>query len=281
MADLQEMRSRMRDTGYQAAAPSSGGGSMSFWFIAAGAAVVGFAIVLFAPRFYSPQRVTALPVSQTIASKIEVDVKPAAPTGPAVAMPGNAARYVGKSPDEMGAMADEVCTQHTRASRILSMPELLAESSKPKGQVDKALDDFAHGANLTDDNERLRCLLSEAPGRYCSAGQRSKIAANVINYFKAIEYKNVAIGVAARVAAIAPEVLRGPHSPVPAATPGTLLVDPRVIEGVEALLRAGYLLKPQREDIGSNVPRPIKERFARVVAIGSPCPQPPWWAVWK
>jgi hypothetical protein len=196
-------------------------------------------------------------------------------------MPGNPTRYAGKSPDEMAATADEVCTQHARASRVLSMTDPLAEARKPKGQGDRSLDDFAHGANLTDENERLQCLLTEAPARYCSDSQRSKIAANVINYFKAIEYKNVAIGVAARVAAIAPEVLRSSHNPAPAATPGTILVDPRVITGVEGLLRAGYLLKPQREDIGANVPREIKERLSRVVALASPCPQPPWWAVWK
>jgi hypothetical protein len=279
MAELQDMRSRMRDTGYQAA-PSRGGGNLGFWFVAAGAAVVGFAVVLFAPQFYSVQRTAALPVSQSVPAKVDgIGGNPV--TAPQLPLPGDPARYAGKSPEEMAAMADAVCTQHGRASRVLSLADPLGEARKPKAQADKALDAFAHGANLTDENERLHCLLTEAPARYCSASQRSKIAANVINYFKAIEYKNVAIGVAARVAAIAPEVLRSSHNPAPAATPGTLLVDPRVIEGVEKLLRAGYLLKPQREDIGANVPREIKERFARVIGNASPCPQPPWWALWK
>jgi len=46
-------------------------------------------------------------------------------------------------------------------------------------------------------------------------------------------------------------------------------------------MRAGYLNRGHREDIGANVPRAYKERFARVVGIKSPCPAPPWWAVWK
>jgi len=64
-----------------------------------------------------------------------------------------------------------------------------------------------------------------------------------------------------------------------ASTP--LTPDPRVADAIEGLMRAGYLNRGHREDIAANVPRAYKERFARVVGIKSPCPAPPWWAVWK
>jgi hypothetical protein len=51
-----------------------------------------------------------------------------------------------------------------------------------------------------------------------------------------------------------------------------------VVEAVEALLRAGYLTKAHRDEIGANAPRDIKERFARVIGSTPTCPKPPWWA---
>ena len=63
--------------------------------------------------------------------------------------------------------------------------------------------------------------------------------------------------------------------------PTPLTPDPRVAEAIEGLMRAGYLNRGHREDIAANVPRDYKERFARIVGIKSPCPEPPWWAVWK
>ena len=44
---------------------------------------------------------------------------------------------------------------------------------------------------------------------------------------------------------------------------------------------AGYLTTANREEIGANVPRELKDRFARIVGSTPPCPKPPWWAVWK
>ena len=54
-----------------------------------------------------------------------------------------------------------------------------------------------------------------------------------------------------------------------------------MIEGVEGLIRAGYLVKAQRDDIGTSVPRPIKERLDRVVGNKANCPEAPWWAFWR
>jgi len=47
------------------------------------------------------------------------------------------------------------------------------------------------------------------------------------------------------------------------------------------LIRAGYLLKPQRDDIGTSVSRLIKERLDRVVGNKAYCPEAPWWAFWR
>ena len=55
----------------------------------------------------------------------------------------------------------------------------------------------------------------------------------------------------------------------------------RVVEDVEKLLKAGYLNKANREDILANVPREQKARFAPIVGLKAPCPEPPWWAIWK
>ena len=59
MTDLHDMRARMRETGYQAAAPSRGG--MPFWIVTVCAVAVGFTVVLFVPRFYTAERTAALP----------------------------------------------------------------------------------------------------------------------------------------------------------------------------------------------------------------------------
>ena len=103
-------------------------------------------------------------------------------------------------------------------------------------------------------SERLHCLLTEGTARYCAGTQRSKITAAIIDHFRIVEH-------AAKVAKVE--------------------VEPRILVAIEGLIRAGYLLKPQREDIASSLPRDIKERFARVVGNKPPCPEQPWWQVWK
>ena len=108
--------------------------------------------------------------------------------------------------------------------------------------------------SITFQSERLHCLLTEGTARYCTGTQRSKITAAVIDHFRIVEH-------AAKVAKVE--------------------VEPRILVAIEGLMRAGYLLKPQREDIASSVPREVKERFARVVGNKPSCPEQPWWQVWK
>ena len=123
---------------------------------------------------------------------------------------------------------------------------------------------------------KLHCFLSEGTARFCTGGQARKATADIINYFKGIEYTNTAMVVAAKM----PGPFRSPSADTNQ-PPTPLTPDPRVAEAIEGLMRAGYLNRGHREDIAANVPRDYKERFARIVGIQSPCPAPPWWAVWK
>jgi hypothetical protein len=82
------------------------------------------------------------------------------------------------------------------------------------------------------------------------------------------------------VAAKVPGTFRSPSADT-TQPPAPLTPDSRVAEAIEGLMRAGYLNRGHREDIAANVPRDYKERFARIVGIQSPCPAPPWWAVWR
>ena len=220
MADLHDMRARIRDSG---AEPEPGGNGLSFWIITVCAIAVGFTVVMFAPRLYTVQRTAALPAFKDVAAR------PAGQTvqGPDVAaLAADPSRYDGKRADEIGKIADLVC-----APRRIDGPASIAVQS-----------------------EQLHCLLTEAPARYCSAIQRSKITAAIINHFRVVEHRTAV---------------------------STTEVEPRVIAAIEDLIRAGYLLKPQRDDIGTVAPRPIKEGFVRIVGNKLPCPDPPWWAIWK
>jgi len=222
MTDFQGMRARIRDTGHQPA--PSGGGGLPFWIVTVCAVAVGFTVVLFAPRFYTVQRTAALPAFMEMQGRTESASLGQSSTGSEA--PVNPARYAGKSPDEIGKIADSVCAPRP-----------------PDGPT-----------SLAYQGERLHCLLTEAPARYCSPIQRSKITAAIINHFRIVEH---------------------------AATVAKIEVEPRVLVAIEGLMRAGYLLKPQRDDIGASVPRELKGRFARIVGNKAPCPAPPWWAVWR
>jgi hypothetical protein len=228
---MREFRARMRDSVPETEARE--GSSLAFWAVAAGAVVVGFGVVLFVPRFYSIQRTSSLPVFQ---QEVRVETAPVT-AGPRPEMPvlGNAERYKGKNVEQMGRIADGVCAQFVQASQV------------PPAQAEVAM---------------LSCRLTEAPPRYCSGGQRQKIAADIINYFRGLEQANATLAANKVATKIEP--------------------DARVIEGIEGLMRLGYLMRPQRDDIGANVPRAYREQFGRVVGNLVVCVEKkPWWQVWK
>jgi hypothetical protein len=295
MTDIQGLRAQLRDNRTSSAArvASSSGGGVPFWAIAVGAAVAGFGIVLFAPRFFTTQRTAALPdfqeaVSrsadggqvpaperQAVAPPASVQLAPAQPAPAAAPQPVKArpaaiqpapapvSRYAGKAPEEVVRLSDAVCEQRAQAVRNGVQP---APRNAPGRQ-----EEGGNGHKVTAADEKLHCFLTEAPARFCAPNQKRKAAADVINYFKGIEYTNAAVVVAAKVAAMKP-------SGEAAVVLNKAEIDPRVVEAIEAVIRAGYLTKANRDEIGANVPRELKDRFARIVGSTPPCPKPPWWA---
>jgi hypothetical protein len=263
MADIQDLRARAREAAYE---PQRSGGGLPFWLIAAAAVAIGFAGVMFAPRFFSSHSTGVVYVE--------------APRAPAGAAPAAAAadRYAGKSPDEVARIADAVCA--SRAGSVLLAPINGEEQSpKAKAEFERAKQTVANGKNVPDQNERLACQLTEAPARYCSRSLRQKITAGIIDYVRGIENTNMSMRMYFTAqAAITLDTSRGKVNPDGI---GAFAPDPRVIEGVEGLIRAGYLTKPQRDDIGTSAPRPIRERLDRVVGNKVHCPETPWWAFWR
>jgi hypothetical protein len=258
MTDIHDLRAQMREgRGARPVVASGGGFKLPFGLLAGAAVVAGFLVVLFTPKIYSVQRTAALPAFKEVRQEgAPVPVAPApqpvvAPQPVAVAAPPAAAKsaYAGKSADEAARIADAVCEQ-----RLIAAPQ--------RGQA--AVE------------AKLQCFLSEGTARFCTGGQARKATADIINYFKGIEYTNTAMIVAAKM----PGPFRSPSADTNQ-PPTPLTPDPRVAEAIEGLMRAGYLNRGHREDIAANVPRDYKDRFARIVGIKAPCPEPPWWAVWK
>ena len=257
MTDIQGLRAQLRDTRpatRSSSSSGSGGGGIPFWAIAAGAAALGFAIVLFTPRFYTMQRTATLPDVQSTRPEPAESASPATAqhaAAPHAAVPQAAApeapasRYAGKAPEEVVRTVEIVCDERARA-----LPGASSGAPGPKAA-----------------DEKLHCFLTEAPARFCAPNLKRKATADVINYFKGIEYTNKAIVVAAKLKGTAADGMLG------AAT-----IDPRVVDAVEGLMRAGYLTKAQRDEIAANVPPDIKDRFARVIGSTPSCPKPPWWA---
>lgn len=262
MTDIHDLRAQMREGRGARPVVAGGGFKLPFGLLAGAAVVIGFIVVLLTPKIYSVQRTAALPAFKearhepapnAVVAPPMVAV-PAAPPPPAVPhaaapAPVVAAKsdYAGKSADDVAKIADAVCEQ-----RLVNAPQ--------RGQA--AVE------------AKLHCFLSEGTARFCTGGQARKATADIINYFKGIEYTNKAMAMAAS--------MPFRSSSADNAQPSTPLTpDLRVADAIEGLMRAGYLNRGHREDIAANVPREFKDRFARVVGIKSPCPAPPWWAVWK
>jgi hypothetical protein len=261
MADIQDIQAQLREIRHQPASSGSGG-NLTFYLVAGIAVAAGFGIVLFMPKIFSVQRTASLPVFHEAVSREAAIAVQNATAAPVAAQPAGVSGYAGKSADEVAMIADAACARSAQA-RANGMPARQTASF--------SADTIAH------ENEKLHCFLIEGPARFCAANQSRRATADVINYFKGIEYANAAAGIAAKITGT-PARVPG----VELAPPGARLApDPRVMVAVESLMKAGYLSRAQREEIGANVPPEVRHRFALVVANASPCPKPPWWAVWK
>jgi hypothetical protein len=258
MADIQDIRAQLREIRHQPAASISSG-NLTFYLVAGIAVAVGFGIVLFMPKIFSVQRTASLPVFHQTVSREAAGPAQNTIAAPAAVQPADPSGYAGKSADEIATIADAVCAQ-----------------ARPTGAPARQNASFS-ADTIPHENEKLHCFLSEGPARFCAASQSRKATADVINYFKGIEYANTAATIAAKLTG-SPARVPGVESAPPGAK---LAPDPRVIVAVEGLMKTGYLSRAQREEIGANVPPDVKHRFALVIANASPCPKPPWWAVWK
>jgi len=284
MSDIHDIRARMREGRVSPVATAGGGFKLPFGVLAVGAVLLGFGVVLFMPKIYSVQRTATLPGLSGGPPRAEESVRtvapavPAAPAGPAAPVASAAplapvkSDYAGKSADDVAVLADAVCAQ-----RAAAVPARVSQAG-PAGDQKTSIA-----------NERLHCFLGEAPARFCAPSQRRKATADIINYFRGIDYANAAIGLGQKVLEMPGPNGRMPFREDPSEVASRkekmaaamLAPDERVVEDIERLLRAGYLNKANREDILANVPRDYKARFAPIVGNKQPCPEPPWWAIWK
>jgi len=276
MSDIQGLRAQLRENRSIAAPRATvtaggNGGGVLFWIVAAGAGAIAFAVVLLGPRFFTAQRTASLPAFQERTAPAETAaplqpapvetaaVQPAVPVQPVApqVQPAQPSRYANKTPEEIVRTADAVCEQRSQSIRMGGQPE------RPAARRASGPDDGGH--KITAADEKLHCFLTEAVQRFCAPNQKRKAAADAINYFKGIEYANAAASLAVK--------MQGTVLPI-----GQAAIDPAVVDALEAIIRAGYLTKAQRDEIGANTPRDIKDRLARIVPNAPPCPKPPWWA---
>jgi hypothetical protein len=281
MTEIQDLRARMREerTRQPVAAEPGSGLRIPFGVLAVGAVVLGFVVVFFTPRIYPAQRTAALPAFRDVQQRIENPGAAAAMT-PVAVPEENSARYTDKSFDEMARIADGVCFQRAHAA--------VPHWSKTPRLTTKELSDFADVDGARHFAALLHCLVTEAPARYCVRAQRNMIKAEIVTYFRGIDHANAATRKVVAELRAAPRNdiddsygSREANPDVQKLAALTFTPDDKVMRGVEALMQAGYLPNAERADIGKSVAPAIRDRFARVVGSKLPCPDPPWWAVWK
>ena len=261
--DMHDIRAQLREAREQRPrATEDGRKGITFWIVAVGAVIVGFAVVLLTPRIYSVQRTAQLPSFQETRDRIEAETRGPATAPPAA--PASPASYTGKNADEMGKIADDVC--FARAQGMQPHP------SKTPHLSDKDPAEFASADGLKYFEGLLNCLVTEAPARYCSVRQRQTVAADIASYFRGVEQANIAAN--PRYASASSDSSQPPVAP-------KFAYDPKVLSAIEGLIRAGYLTSAERSSFGALAPPLLRDRLARVVANVSPCPKPPWWMNWK
>jgi hypothetical protein len=243
MTDLHDLRSRLRDDVRRGPSPEDGGSGKSYGLIFATCGlVIGFALVMFVPRFFFQSSGTAT-VRDVGAPRPGVETK----------APENAVsptRYAGKNADQIGLIADDVCAQRVQTAKA---PRLAGEP----------LTDFLNADGLKRVNDQITCLLTEAPARYCSNAQRRMIVEEITIYFRGIELANKSGAV------------KGPDG-------RTVVPDSRILSAIEARLRDGQLTSANRDALSADAPRWVRDRLVKIEPHKATlCPEKPWWQVWK
>src|SRR5262245_61867249 len=111
MADIQDMRARMRETRSAPVVSQGEGFKIPFGVVAVAAVVVGFVVVMMTPKFYSVQRTAGLPAFKEVKEHSSEEAAPAPAHAAVVETAPIKADYVGKSPEDVAAIADAVCAQ--------------------------------------------------------------------------------------------------------------------------------------------------------------------------
>jgi hypothetical protein len=303
MSDIDEIRAKLRGDG----TPTSTGNGQ-FIFLAVIVAGLGFAAVLLGPRVLSGFQSSVAEVKsggQTSVSELKSGAQESASPGAQMSprefkasestpswlrfgeeLPkppgrGVVANYEGKSPAEIGEIADKVCFNRaqTRDPYWGTTPRLTTQS----------LANF-RPVHMAYFNELLRCLLTEGTRRYCLAGERRMIVAEIAMYFRGIETRNQQvrwIGDESRPKMLGEDLHWRMREQLEGIDKATLLqrnfveVDPSVITAIEYRLRDGLLTRGDRDRVIAAAPPEIGQRFARIEPPKSSCPDEPWWAFWR
>lgn len=264
MSDI-EVRDRLRREIRKQVAPTPGNSHLNLLAFAIGIGTVAFGLFLLVPRFF-PQT-AALPALKDVKTRIESKAPSAAvlPQNDAASV---VARYAGKSPEAMGRIADEVCLQRTSA-RHPTWTKASRLTAKPVREFNPA--------ELNAINELTLCLITEAPGRFCSSVERNMLSAEIVHYFLAVAHlKQVLQRVQAGRSQGSPDIRAA------RAEAAELNPDPKVIAAIEARLNDGYLTIANRDQFIASVPSGVRERFARIKPRELTCTEEqPWWAFWR
>ncbi|MBN8919464.1 MAG: hypothetical protein J0H62_01915 [Rhizobiales bacterium] len=247
MSEMDDLRAQLRDADRKA--PAEGYGHLYFGALAFIAFAVGAIVVLFVPS--GSQTPPARPV--VVATAPSSDTPAADLPRPA---PASAIDYAA-DPDTQAALGDGVCLQrvNARSNDFTNPPRLTA----------RGLSDF-DARRTPQFGELVHCLLTEAPARYCAAAQRTMLTAQMIAFFRGLEYQNRQTRVAARAGGVAATAVD---------------IEPRLVAAIESRMHDGLLTRADFEKVKPTMPARLRDRLSGVPIGPSRCPPPPWWAVWR
>ena len=266
---IHEIRAELRAGGEATAEPSGMRSAIvttlgAILAVCAGAWVVHLLFLKPAPAPMRPS--AAIPTFQQVQRNIESGASTQPSSAPS--REESPTNYAGKSVAEMAKAADGVCFARAHARH--------PSWSKTPRLATKDLDDFDK-TTMPHFNELMRCLLTEAPMRYCAASQRRMISAEVVMYFRGIErfHKNVAtLRSDAAARGVDAEMLQPLYNV-------QFEADQGVVAAIEMRLRDGVLTAAERDRIAAAAPDSLRLRFTSIKPPKSPCPEQPWWAFWR
>jgi len=276
MSDIDEIRARLIDSRSTATWSSAGGLGLSL-LVACG---IGFAVIFFGPRILglggAQTSLNELKPTESTPSILRVgEPLPQPPVGTVVA------NYNGKSAEEIGKIADQVCFDRaqTRDAHWGTTPRLTTQS----------LANF-RPEHMRYFNELLGCLLSEGTQRYCARSERRMIVAEIAMYFRGIASRNKAATwyfdesrpkyPGEREYDMVKSMMGAPDKATQFRN-ALVEVDPAVVNAITYRLRDGLLTTANRDEIAAAAPPELRERFTRIDPPKPACPAESWWAFWR